>query len=188
VRPARSIGVAVLATVGIAFFLWLPNCNKVTQADTVRYFQIDSKQPFHMEFGRGSGWHGLDVIILDQTGHLTMSRQPTRAGEGWTKGELTLPPDLVTEIVKKVNTEELTGLAKAYSTKNIADGTQWLFYIEQGEKRKVVYFDNNFPRAITRFAQALDEILAHGGIDKMTWGPGGEDMNKDLWKRMEQSK
>ncbi len=141
-----------------------------------------------MEFGRGSGMNGLDVIIVDQTGHVTMSRQPTRVGEVWTKGELTLPADLIAEIIAGVNSEELTGLDKAYSTKNVADGTQWLFYIKQGSKKKVVYFDNNFPGAITRFAKNLDDILKRGGIDKVIWSPGGEEMDKELWKRMEQAK
>jgi hypothetical protein len=158
-----------------------------SQADTIAFFEIDTRQPFHIEFGRGSGWHGLDVIIVDQTGHVTMSRQPIRAGEVWTKGELSLPADLLVEIIAGVNSEKLTGLDKAYLG-NVADGTQWLFYISQGANQKVVYFDNNFPGAITRFAKHLDDILDRGGMDKVTWSPGGEEMNKALWKRMEQPK
>ena len=28
-------------------------------------FTIDHTQPFWLEFGRGSGWHGLDTVKLD---------------------------------------------------------------------------------------------------------------------------
>ncbi len=49
-----------------------------------------------------------------------------------------------------------------------------------------VYFDNNFPRPITRFAEQLDGLLARAGLDKANWQPVPADESPrhavELWE------
>jgi len=162
------------------------------------YFEMDAHLPFRLEFGRGSELPGLDgagmldVVIVDQTGHVSLSRQPTRTGaekylatmnEHWATAELQLSPDLVAEIVSRINSERLIALDRHY-TGNVADRAEWVFFVTQNGQQRVVYFHREFPAAITRFADALDDILKRGGIDHANWTPGGEDLSKNLWKRL----
>jgi hypothetical protein len=96
-----------------------------------------------------------------------------------------LPPEVVAEVLKAVESNGLMGLHKAYHDDNIADGTQWVLWIKQGEREKSVYFNNSFPRAITAFAGQLDAILARAGLDKVAWQPVPEresrQHEKELW-------
>ena len=44
-----------------------------------------------------------------------------------------------------------------------------MFWVNQGERVKSVYFNNSFPSAIKKFAEQLDAILARAGQDKIAW-------------------
>jgi hypothetical protein len=152
-------------------------------------FTIDRTQPFWLEFGRGSGWHGLETIKLDQTGRVVLHRMKSTRQDDvnvltWEVATLQLPPMAVAEVLKAVESNGLMGLHKAYH-ENIADGTQWVLWIKQAEREKSVYFDNSFPATITRFAEQLDVILARAGSDKAAWKPVPEracrEHEKELW-------
>ena len=99
----------------------------------------------------------------------------------WEAGTLQLPPEAMTEVLKAVELNNLLGLRKAYHA-DVADGTQWVLWIKQGEQEKSAYFDNRFPRSITAFAEQLDAILTQAGLDNVVWqtAPDGEH-DKELW-------
>jgi hypothetical protein len=177
----RSLVIAVaFAVVG---------CSGRVEKDDRPVFTIDRAQPFWLEFGRGSGWHGLDTVKLDQTGRVVLHRMKSERQQdvtvlSWEVATLQLPPEAVAEVLKAVDSNDLMGLHKAYH-ENIADGTQWVLWIKQGEGEKSVYFNNSFPRAITAFAEQLDAILARGGLGAVAWQPvpdrESRQHEKELW-------
>jgi len=165
-------------------------CSGRVEKDDRPAFTIDRTQPFWLEFGRGSAWHGLDTIKIDQTGRVVLHRMNSTRQENvevlsWEVGSLQLPPEGVAEVVKAVESDGLMGLQKAYRHENVADGTQWVVWIKQGEQEKSVFFDNRFPPAITRFAEHLDAVLERAGLDKVEWQPVPEresrQHERELW-------
>src|SRR5262245_45181811 len=44
------------------------------ESDDRPAFTNDRIQPFWLEFGRGSWWHGLDTVKFDQTGRVILHR------------------------------------------------------------------------------------------------------------------
>jgi len=170
----------------LALLSLLLACALTAFSNSTTPFPIDPEKPFHLEFGRGSGWHGLSVVILDESGQTILSREGSTFRDGviyqdWSTTEITLPHDLIREIASAVNANAIITLNKSYSG-HVYDGTQWVFLIAQGNNQKAVYFDNKFPSAITRFAKSLDEILARGGLPKADWKSGGRALDQTLWK------
>jgi hypothetical protein len=136
-------------------------------------FRIEPTKPFRIEFGRGSGWHGLDTIKVDQDGRVVLHRENhQRQGDtiiqSWEKATLQLPPRSLTKVLEAVEANRLMELHKGYHA-NVADGTQWVLWIKQGNQEKSVYFNNHFPEQIVRFAERLDGILSECGVDKLDW-------------------
>jgi hypothetical protein len=170
----------------IAVALVVAGCSGRVERDDRPAFTIDRTQPFWLEFGRGSGWHGLDTIKLDKTGGVVLHRM--KSTMSWEVAALQLPPEAIAEVLKAVESNGLMRLHKAYHA-DIHDGTQWVLKIKQGEREKSVYFNNSFPAAITRFAEQLDAILARGGLDRVAWRPvpGREarQHEKGLWDSTE---
>ena len=151
--------------------------------------RIDAAQPFQVEFGRGSGWEGLDTIKLDEKGVVVLHRmKPETEGDPgglrWETATLQLRPAALGEVLKAVESNGLMEMRKAYH-EDIADGTQWVLWIKQGEWEKAVYFNNKFPRKIVRFAERLDAILSEANLDEAAWRPvpAGESHRheRDLW-------
>jgi hypothetical protein len=166
----------------------------VWRAFAASAFTIDRTQPFWLEFGRGSGWHGLNTVKLDQTGRVLLHRMKYTREENvivqsWEVATLQLPQEQLAEVVKAVESNNLMGLHKAYHDKNIADGTQWVLWIKQGDQEKSVYFNNTFPKEITAFAKQLDAILARAGLDKAAWQPVPKQQSRqherELWDSIE---
>lgn len=143
-------------------------------------FELDASQPFRVEFGRGSGSRGLSVVVIDHTGRVTSTR-PAASG-GWESTSLKMSEVLLTQLVAAVNAERLAGLAPLYDG-NAHDGTQWVLWIEQGANTQAVYFNNEFPPAIERFANALDGLLARAGIAGASWRLG-KNIDAPLWNRI----
>src|SRR3984957_17019307 len=103
-------------------------------------FTIDRSQPFWLEFGRGSGWHGLDTVKLDQTGRVVLHRMKSERKEDVNvlsseAANLELSPEALAEVLKAIASNGLMGLHKEYH-ENIYDGTQWVLWIKQGEREK----------------------------------------------------
>src|SRR5436309_1120764 len=85
--------------------------------DDAPAFAIDHTQPYWLEFGRGSGWHGLDTIEINQTGRVVLHRMKSEHQEGvtvlsWEAGTLQLPPEAMIEVLRVVESNNLLGLQK----------------------------------------------------------------------------
>jgi hypothetical protein len=127
---------------------------------------------WRIEFGRGSGWHGLETVKVASDGSVVVHRFNQQADDGsWETASLTLPPDAVAEVLASVDKHQLLALRKTYRANNVADGTQWVFWFRQKQTEKSAYFDNEFPRAIEQFAGDLDRILAANGLGAAVWHP-----------------
>ena len=122
--------------------------------------EVDPARDFHFEFGRGSGWHGLDTVSFGRDGVVTLFRQHPQAG--WQRSSLKLDADAIVRIFASVSSEGIMKMRSAYSRTGIRDGTQWILWIEQDGKSKAIYFDNNFPSGISRLAERIDVELASG--------------------------
>jgi len=160
--------VRVLLILGV---LISTGCSGRIELDDRPPFRIDPAQPFRLELGRGSGWHGLDTVRIDQDGKVILHRQKRVEEEiTWVTTTLQLTPDALVEVLNAVQNYALMHLHRTYHAE-VQDGTQWVLWIKQGEREKSVYFNSNFPRSITRFADHLDGILAATGLNSVDWQP-----------------
>jgi hypothetical protein len=151
-----------------------------TVCDPSGGMDFDPGEPFRLDFGRGSGMHGLDTISIAQDGQ-TIIHRSVRSG-GWEHASLRLTREQRQAIAEAVIRRGLFRLANAYHAP-IHDGTQWVLWIRQGEREKAVYFDNSFPRAIRAFADDLDRILSPAGYDQLRWKRTNARTHDDeLWK------
>jgi hypothetical protein len=149
------------------------------EKDSRPSFHIDPNKPYRIELGRGSGWHGLDTLKISEDGKVVLHRHQGT----WYKATMKLPGESLAKVLQAVEENQLLGLHKAYHA-DVADGTQWVLWLSQGEKEKSVYFNNHFPKEIIRFAASLDAVLADSGSGNLTWYPvlgGGRDHEKELW-------
>lgn len=91
--------------------------------------RIDPTKAFQIEFGRGSGWHGLDTIAVESSGAVTLFR---RGADAWETGTLSLPSKAVDDVVAAVEGNALLRLNRVYQDPRVADGRQWVFRARQG--------------------------------------------------------
>jgi hypothetical protein len=149
-----------------------------TELDRRPAFTFIPSRPFHVEFGRGSGQSGLDTIVLDETGHTVLHRSQSefyddpRIGRVkspyWEKAELKLPEESVQRIARSIADLRLPEMERAYHA-DWYDGSQWVFWLQQGGREKSVYFDNHLPIAIQSFAALLDTELQRAGLPEVRW-------------------
>ena len=146
-------------------------------------FDIDSTKAFRIELGRGGGFDGLDTVKLDRSGKVIMHRvkweqRQTRHRKFrirvWETVSLRVSEEDVAKILEAIKAKELMNLDRAYHA-DVADGTQWVFRIEQGGREKSVYFNNHFPASIIQFAKKLDAIIAESGVNELAWKAVPED-------------
>lgn len=150
-------------------------------------FRLDLDQPWSITFGRGSGWHGLDTIQLDQEGQAAFHRQSDVFLTSWETATAQLPPDAVTKVLESVESNRLLGLDRAFHA-DVHDGTQWVLWVQQGDREKSVYFDNHFPRPIVQFAAQLDVIVARSVGPSLRWRAvptaQSRDHERALWESL----
>ncbi len=145
----------------------------------------DLNRPYLVEFGRGSGWHGLETVKVLADGAVVLHRfRDERAGDVET-ARLVLPPAAPAEVARAIEEHRLVDLQREYHLPNRADGTQWVLRFPHGDREKVVSFDNRFPPEIRRFAADLDRVLAENGSEagdgrRVTYAPAGAH-ERDLW-------
>jgi hypothetical protein len=185
-RSAREGEVQMGKTLLIGVALLAAGCSGRVETDDRPRFRIDPAQPFRLEFGRGSGLYGLETIRINQDGGVVLNRMKTSGpGGSWETGTLKLRPDELAEVLRAVDANGLMGMHRGYYA-DVHDGTQWVFWVQQGEREKSIYFDNNFPWQITTFAEQLDGILARAGFDKIIWQPvlaaEFRPHDRELWK------
>ena len=123
-------------------------------------------------------------------GAVTLHRPDRERNDGsWETAGMTLPPAVVAEVLDAVRRHRLLGLRQAYHA-DVHDGSQWVFLFRQGGSSKAVYFDNSFPKAIGRFAEDLDRILAANGLGAVAWRrvPLAEARGheRELWESVRQ--
>lgn len=154
-----------------------PLAEKVSDSKTG--WEIQPEQPFHLEFGRGSGREGLDLVTVNGTGQTTMFRINYGLSR-WETAQMRLSTNTLNQIVKAINRLKITGMAKAYHAK-VYDGTQWVFWLKQGKQEKAIYFNNHFPGEIQEFANILTHSLESENVKKVTWSA----IPKNKWREHE---
>jgi len=163
--------------------LWRPT---VVEPDTRPAFVLDASKPFVIELGRGSGMYGLDVVKISQTGAVELQR--IVGGQHVERASVQLSGAALTELVDRVNSRRMTSMGRSYSDPGMADGTQWVLWVQQVPLEKSIYFNNAFPGEITGFASRLDALLQNAGVNKASWTPlpkqQGIDEQVALWARI----
>jgi hypothetical protein len=100
-----------------------------------------------------------------------------------------LPASEVKKIVDLVNSSRLTSMGRSYSAPGIADGTQWVLWIEQSGAGKSIYFNNAFPNEIRTLAVGLDGSLQRAGLGQASWRAtptqAARDRQAALWARIQ---
>jgi hypothetical protein len=153
---------------------------------------LDRGAPFRLEFGRGSGLYGFDTIDLHDDGTVTFHRL-SREDDGRLAPEdfvetatIHLPVEALTEVLDTVEDTGVLGLYEKYHEPGVADGTQWVLWVQQGQKETSVYCDNYFPKPIVRFAVALDRVLARNGVEQAKWRRVNDEearnYDRELWE------
>lgn len=160
--------------------------NTVTP-DTRPAFILDPSNPFVIELGRGSGWNGLDIVKVQETGAVQITRFE---GRPMTEtASLQLSSADVATLIGLVNTNHLTKMGRMYSNPHIHEGTQWVLWIEQSQSQKAIYFNNSFPNQIIEFRNGLDALLQKAGLATAKWtelpAPQADAQQKTLWARIE---
>jgi len=144
--------------------------------------RLDPAAPYRIEFGRGSGWHGLDTVKVTDDGSVVLHVFRHNA---WYVGGMSLPQPALAQVLEAVDDNHLLAMHKGYHA-DVCDGTQWVLWITQGDDEKSVYFNNHFPKEIIAFARSLDEVLVENGVGKLSWlpvAPGTERSHaKELWE------
>lgn len=135
--------------------------------------KFDITKSFYLQFGRGSGWQGLDTIEIKETGDVTMFRMKNELKDKtiyyfWEKSTFSLNSLSIKNIALKIESLDLISMKSNYRA-DIMDGTQWILWIKQGEQKKSIYFDNSFPNPIKDFAIFIDNELKKAGVDKVEW-------------------
>jgi len=174
----KRIGVVVMLTLLVYFSLVMvwsardPSRNRVEHpinivADDTSILSFNPDLPFNLEFGRGSGLSGLATVKLATNGAVTVTKrdiilETVKAGKYepvWATSHFEIKQRDVEQISKAIKELALCDLDKAYHDRNIADGTQWVFYLRQNGRKKAVYFNNYFPKSILRFSTLVDQTL-----------------------------
>jgi hypothetical protein len=127
--------------------------------------RLEPDQPWLIEFGRGSGWHGLDTVKVLQDGTVILHRGYDNS---WETARLHLPKSALAQLLGAVQKNRLVELDREYDGA-VADGTQWVLRVKMDDQQKAVYFNNSFPESIVQFAATFDEVLAANGLEKVAW-------------------
>lgn len=151
------------------------------------------EQPFQLDFGRGSGWGGLDTVSIDADGNVSLSRTGMEL-QGKVRvqyvetASLRLSSSSLKNIGKAIHDCGLLQMQRAYHA-DVLDGRQWIFWLRQGSGEKSIYFNNHFPAGILRFAKILDKELDAAGFKNTQWKrmERGQiaEAAKALWKSVE---
>jgi hypothetical protein len=118
---------------------------------------IPRDEKFDFQLGRGSGWHGLDLLRITSDGVAVYEYQ-TKLGGGWERKTFLVDRARLDALSDTINNLRIKDLKRAYHG-NVADGTQWCLLISIDGDTKSVYCDNNFPGPIRSLAKFVDETI-----------------------------
>ncbi|MCM8528544.1 MAG: hypothetical protein NE327_18620 [Lentisphaeraceae bacterium] len=110
----------------------------------------------------------------------------------WAKSKIILNGNTVDQILGLIDKFNLINLNRKYSNDSIKDGTQWAFWLQKEEGSKLIYFNNEFPEEIKKFAKSLDETLDKSGLVEAQWEdviPGKNERNheKAIWRALQEA-
>ncbi len=148
-------------------------------------FKIDPAKDFHIELGRGGGMDGLETVALERNGQVVLHRLKDILKGRWQKAAVTLDKAAIDRVLAAIDNNKIMEMAAAYHADDkIADGTQWILWIRQGESSKAIYFNNHFPEAIKSFAKALDAEIKRDAIPEAKWEDDAKprEHEKALWE------
>src|SRR5262249_22328392 len=99
--------------------------------------RLDPALPCRIEFGRGSGWHGLDTVLVLEDGTVVLHRLSQEDdGRGMRRfvetASLNLTAESLAEVREAVEKNRLLELSRRYHG-GAADGTQWVLWVRQGD-------------------------------------------------------
>lgn len=145
---------------------------------------IQPDQKFEIQFGRGSGWHGLDLLRITSDGEAWFEYQTETDNGVWHRKRFHVGDQRLADLRDAINALNPWGMAAAYHG-NVHDGTQWVLLVRVDGKSKSVYFDNNFPGRITQFAGFIDrailEPLAEPIAPEVVPARHHRKHEKDIW-------
>jgi len=135
---------------------------------------------------------GFDTVKFDQSGRVVLHRiKYERLSDSIESiqrycetATLQLSTAAIANIIEALASNRVTALHREYHS-DVRDGTQWVFWVKQGNLEKAIFFDNNFPEPITRFAAQLDATLSNAGLGEVAWErlPTG-DYDEDVRARV----
>lgn len=146
--------------------------------------------PYELKFGRGSGLDGYDTVVIDEAGHVQKLRpNPGRFEDGkqyyWETSDSSIPREAARQIGKLILDHQLLELEREYHA-DVEDGSQWTFWLIQGNAEKRISFNNHFPEAIQDFAVAFDHIFFESQFDATEWEPLSDELEREqideLWE------
>ena len=144
------------------------------------HHKFSASLPFRISLGRGSGLYGLETIAIDEN-LLAILHRETNAG--WETCSVKLTIDEWGTVVDAIEQNDLLSLSREYHAK-IADGTQWVLWIEQNGQSKTVYCNNFFPDQIRNFAAVIDTVFDIDD-DMLEWKPVPDKLvgnhDNELW-------
>jgi hypothetical protein len=114
-------------------------------------------EKFEFQFGRGSGWHGLDVVRITSDGSASYEYQSE--SDVWRRKVFEIDADVLEALREKINSVNVMDMQRSYSNPSIADGTQWCLLVRIDGRTKSVYFNNKFPDEIRNLAAFVDETI-----------------------------
>ena len=140
--------------------------------------RLDPTRPFVLTFGRGSGWVGMNTVIIHADGQVNLHRFMEKNHHGIRSfveetGSLMFHHEDIRALCDYLNQSPLLGMHKAYHAAWY-DGMQWGFQIQQGEQTKSIYFNNHFPQEIREFSEMVDQLLLQRGILDVVWEPASQ--------------
>src|SRR5262245_25938730 len=112
--PMSAVALGAIATVLLVggVYVW-----RVGSPD-----RIIPDEKFELQFGRGSGWHGLDLLRITSDGNAWYEYQEI-LGE-WQRKRFHVGAKQIQELREAIDTLDLWELARSYHA-DVADGTQW---------------------------------------------------------------
>jgi len=159
----------------------------VVEPDTRPAFALDPAKPFVIELGRGGGLDGLDIVKINETGRVELTQVLGKPIDE--SAQLQLIAADVSKLVALINSQKITSLGRSYTDPAIADGSQWILWIEQSPHEKAIFFNNSFPPQLMKFVEELDAVLEKNGLNSVAWKPAPQPQtslqHQALWGRIQ---
>jgi hypothetical protein len=182
-------GVVIVLIASLAIFVWTRISPYQTEDDPANFpagttSSIENAKDFLFILGQGSGWHGYDVLKVDDNGTCEATFGGERTGK-WRRAKFSLTSNELTQLQKKLVELDVFALKRAYHNTSICDGTQWFLKIQGGGKRKAVYCNNYFPSVMTNLSNFVEQQIKAPHVKELDTSTEieltRESMEKEGW-------